>query len=164
MFAYEFVIIHRVAAIMKDVDIISRCVDPLVDQYNMTYIRLHSEDVTKRPFAYSFDVFARCTNTRHVSASDALSISITTASITSISALYHSHIIFLQYFLSIHTLPFFSLTTVLVSHPSSSFPLRTLSGYMFIPLSILSHQYYLLKGTIPFSISSTNPIHLIFQL
>ena len=57
LLAYEFVIIHRVAAMMKDVDSISRCVDPLVHQYNMTAIRLHSEDITKHPFAYSFDVF-----------------------------------------------------------------------------------------------------------
>ena len=92
MLAYEFVIIHRVAAMMKDIDNFSCCVDTLVHQYNMNDIRLHSEDFAKRPFAYSFYVFARCTNPRHVSASDALSISITTASITSISALYYSPI------------------------------------------------------------------------
>ena len=113
--AYEFVIIRRVAAMMKDVDSISRCVDPLVHQYNMTAIRLHSEDITKRPFVYGFDVFARCTNPRHISASDALSISITISSITSNSALYHSSIKFSPAFpINIYTLPFFYLTTVLV--------------------------------------------------
>ena len=80
--AYEFVIIHRVAAMMKDVDSISRCVDPLVHQYNMTTVRLHSDNVTTRPSACTFDVFAGCTNPRHLSASDVLSISITTSSIT----------------------------------------------------------------------------------
>ena len=163
LLAYEFVIIHRVATMMKDVDSISRCVDPLVHQYNMTDVRLHSEDVTKRPFAYSYDVFTRCTNPRHITASDALSISITTASITSISALYYSPINFLRYFLSTYTLLFFYLTTVLVSRPFPSFLLRTLSGYLLIPLLIISHQYYLLKGTIPSSISSANSINFIFQ-
>ena len=62
LLAYEFVIIHRVAAMMKDVDSISRYVGPLVHQYNMTTVRLHSEDDTKRPFTYNFDIFARCTN------------------------------------------------------------------------------------------------------
>ena len=57
-----------------------------VDFLNCSYAGI------KRPFAYSYDVFARFTNPRHVSVSDALSISITTASITSISALYHSPI------------------------------------------------------------------------
>ena len=75
---------------IKDLDSISPCVDPLVYQYNMTAIRLHSEVVTKSLFAYSFDVFTRCTNQRHVTASDELSISTTTVSITSISVLYLS--------------------------------------------------------------------------
>ena len=83
LLAYEFVIIHRVASMKKNVDSISRCVSPLVHQYNMTDVRLHSEDVTQCPFAYSFDVFARC-----------ISISIITASITLISDLYHSPIKF----------------------------------------------------------------------
>ena len=88
---------------VKDVDSISRCVDPLIHQYKMTAFRLHSEDVTKRSFTYNFDAFARCTNPRHFSVSDALSISTTTASITSFSTLYHSPIQFSPVFLiSIH--------------------------------------------------------------
>ena len=48
---------------MKDLDTVSRCIDTLVHQCNMTAIRLHVEDVTKRPFAYIFDVlFAALTN------------------------------------------------------------------------------------------------------
>ena len=51
-----------------------------------------------------FDVFICCTNLRHVKASDALFISITTSSITSISALYHSPIKFFPVF-SINLIP-----------------------------------------------------------
>ena len=48
--------------------------------------------VTIRPFAYSFNVFIRCNNPRHVTASDSLSISITRLSIPSIPTLYHTPI------------------------------------------------------------------------
>ena len=75
---------------MKDVDTISRYVDPLVHQYNMTAPRCQVKDVTKRLFAYRFDIFIRYINPRHVKASDTLSISITISSITSISTLYYS--------------------------------------------------------------------------
>ena len=69
----------------------------------------------------------------------------------------------LPYFLSPSTLLLFYLATVLVSRPFPSFLLHPSPGYLLIPLSILSHQYYLLKGTIPSSISSANQIHFIFQ-
>ena len=55
LLAYEFVIIHCLAAMMQDVDSISRYLDPLVHQYTITASRLHIKDVTIRLFAYSFD-------------------------------------------------------------------------------------------------------------
>ena len=85
---------------MKDVDGISRYVDPLVRQYNMIVTCLHIDDVTKRPFAYSFDVFISSTNPRHIVSSYVLSISITTESITPNFALYHSPIKFSPVFIT----------------------------------------------------------------
>ena len=75
---------------MKDVDTISRYVDPLVHQYNMTAPRFQVKDITKRLFVHRFDIFIRYINPRHVKVSDTLSISITISSITSISTLYYS--------------------------------------------------------------------------
>ena len=79
---------------MQDIDGVSRYIDPLVHQYAITASRLHIADMTVRLFAYSFDVFIRCNNPRHVTASDALSISITTSSIPSIPTLDHTPINF----------------------------------------------------------------------
>ena len=92
--AYEFVIIHCLAATMQDVDGVSRYIDPLLHQYIITASRLHTEDVIIRPFSYSFDVFIRCNNPRHVTASNALSVSITKSSIPSIPTLYYTPIKF----------------------------------------------------------------------
>ena len=84
----EFVIIHRLAAVMQDFDGISRYINPLIHQYTITASRLHIEDVAIRPFAYSVDDFIRSSNARHVTTSDALSSSITISSIPSIPTLY----------------------------------------------------------------------------
>ena len=100
LLAYKLIIIHRKATMMKDVDGISRYVDPLVRQYNMIATCLHIDDVTKRPFAYSFDVFISSTNPRHVVSSSVLSISITTVSITPNFALSHSPIKFSPVFIT----------------------------------------------------------------
>ena len=91
---YEFVIIHRLAAMIQDSDGVSRYIDPLVHWYTITASRLHAEDVTERPFTYSYDVFHACNNPRHVIASDALSISITITTHPSIPILYHTPIKF----------------------------------------------------------------------
>ena len=146
---------------MKDVDIISRCVEPFVHQYNMTDVRRHSENFNQRSFAYSFDVFTRCTNQRHITASNVLAISITTASITSISALYHSPIKL-------------SLVFSIIIHPSilspdhsscvSPFPIISPSHitWMYFDsvinsfVSILSTQGY---NTIQHFICASNPLH-----
>ena len=116
LLAYEFVIIHRVAPMIKDVDSVSRCVDSLVHQHNTTNIRLHTEVVTKRPSAYSFNVFIRCTNPRHVTAANALSFSITTSSITSISTLYHSPIKFSPVF------PISLIPSIILPDPNPRIP------------------------------------------
>ena len=79
---------------MEDVDGISRYIDPLVHQYTIIASRLHTEDVSIRPFAYSVDVFHHCNNQRHVITSNVLSISTTITSIPSIHLLYHTPIKF----------------------------------------------------------------------
>ena len=92
--AYEFVVIHRLAAMIQDVDGVSRYIYPLIHWYTITASRLHVENVTERPFAYSFDVFHSYNNPRHVTASDALSISITITTYPFIPILYHTPIKF----------------------------------------------------------------------
>ena len=74
---------------IQDVDGVSQYIDPLIHRYTITASRLHTENVTERPFVYSFDVFHRCNNPRHVTASNTLSISITIALNPSIPTLYH---------------------------------------------------------------------------
>ena len=177
LLAYEFVIIHRVAAMMKDVDSISRCVDLLVHQYNMTAVRLHSEDGNQYPFVSSFDVFTRCTNPRHVTASDTLAISITTASITSMSTLYHSPIKFSPVFsISIHP----SIFLPGHSPRASSFPIISPSHITWLSFdsvinffaSILSTQGYNIlqhficeSNQLHFSIATTiSPYTFIFYI
>ena len=94
LLAYEFVVIHRLAAMMQDIEGVSRYIDPIVHQYTIIASSLLAEDVTIHLFAYSFDVFHRCNNPRHVTASDVLSISITTGSSVSIPTLYQTPIKF----------------------------------------------------------------------
>ena len=161
LLAYEFVILHRLARMMLDVDGLARFMDPLVHRYTITASRLYTEDVTERPFAYSYDVFHSCNNPRHVSASDALSLPITTSSITSISALYHSPIKFS---------PVFPITinpsSLLPGHSSrvSSFPVIPPSSITWISFdsvvnpfsSILSTQGY---NTLQHFVCESNPLH-----
>jgi len=77
---------------MKDVNGISSCDDPLVYQYIITVSPLYSTGVVTHLFTYTFDIFIRCNNTRHITAFDELSISVTIVSITSIPTLYHIQI------------------------------------------------------------------------
>ena len=128
---YKFVIIHCVATIMKNTDAISHYVDSFVYQYNITAARLYIEDVTERPFAYSFDVFIRYTSPHCVKVTDAISISITTSSITLISAFYHSPINFSPVF-SISLIPSFFLMPIIVSYSVPLYLLRTSVGYLLI--------------------------------
>ena len=150
---------------MKYVDSISRYVDPLVYQYIITTSRLYTEDVTIRPFAYSFDVFIRCNNIRRVTDSDALSVSITTLSATSIPTLYHSSIKFSPILsTSVQFLLYLLLTLNLASYSLlySLFP--TSLGNYLIQSSIILLLYFLIKGTILFNTLSANQIHFTFLL
>ena len=79
---------------IQDVDGVSQYIDLLVHQYTIFASCLHAESVTIRPFAYRFDGFHRCINPRHVTASDDLSILITTVFGPFIPTLYHTLIKF----------------------------------------------------------------------
>ena len=50
----------------KDVDIVSRYIDPLIDKYFVIDFDVRTDDIRVRPFAYNFDVFLNYANLRHV--------------------------------------------------------------------------------------------------
>ena len=87
---YEFVNIHRATVIVKDVDDVSSYIYPLIYQYIITVSRLHTENITRRIFAYSFDVFIRYNNLHHIITSYTLSVSITVSLVIFIPILYHT--------------------------------------------------------------------------
>ena len=55
--AYDFVIIHRVSKMMKDVDAISCYIDPLINIYLVTAFIMRNNDVRQRIFDYNFNIF-----------------------------------------------------------------------------------------------------------
>ena len=146
---------------MKDVDSISRCIDPLVHQYNMTTVLLYNEDITKRPFVFSFDVLIRCVNPRHVTFSKTLSISITIASITSIFTLYHSPIKLFPVFL-ISLIP--SILLLDPKYRVSSFPAIPLSKITWISFDLVINYFaailfYQEYNTLQHFICESNPLN-----
>ena len=50
----------------KDVDVVSRYIDPLINKYFVIDFDVHTDDIRVRPFAYNFDVFLNYANPRHV--------------------------------------------------------------------------------------------------
>ena len=143
LLAYEFVIIYQVGTMIKDVDGICRYVDSRVRQFNMTASHLHVEDVTTRLLVYSFNVFIRCTNPRHVTTSDTLSPFITTSPISSISVLYYE---------PIRLSTVFNINPdIFVSSPVFHPPPRTSLGYPSIQSSIILPHFYSIMGIILFS-------------
>ena len=75
--AYEFVCIHRLNKMMKDIDSVCRHIDPLIHHYLVDAAVERSDDIMLRSFAYNFDVFSRCTDPRHVSHHDVISDTVT---------------------------------------------------------------------------------------
>ena len=142
LLAYEFVIIHHLAAMMQDVDGVSRYSDLLVHRYTITASRLHAEDVTERLFVYSFDVFHSCNNLRHVTASDALSVSITIATHPSISTIYHTPIKFSTIFSICPVLAIEHQSTDCHPLPIPGALLLQSLGYRLIRSSIFSPIFY----------------------
>ena len=66
LMAYEFVCLHRSNKMMKDVDGVCRHIDPLIHRYLVDANVMRSNDEMLRPFAYNFNVFSQCSNSRHV--------------------------------------------------------------------------------------------------
>ena len=134
---------------MKNVNSVSGCVDPLVYQYITTSIHLCTEDVTKRPFTYSFDIFIGCTDLRHVTVADTLSLSITTASVTSISTLYHSPIKFSPVF------PINLISPILLLDPNYrvvSFPVISSSNITWISFDSVINSFESISFTQEYNI------------
>ena len=100
---------------IKDVDGLSRYVDPLVYQYIITACHLHTEDVTTRPFIYSVDFCIFYNNSYRVAASYPLTISITTSSVTIIRIVYHNPIKFSS-IINLTSFPLIS-TLIIASYP-----------------------------------------------
>ena len=149
---------------MKTIDDISHYVKYLFYQYIITAFRLHSADVVTRLFVYSFDVFICCNNPHHITASDTLSISITTSWIPSILTLYYIKITFSTVFIFDFVL--------IISHQDPEYHILTFP--VTVPLEItwilfdLMINYlalfYFVKGTIPYNILSENPIVFHFSI
>ena len=57
LMTYEFICLHRVNRMMKDVDGVCRHIDPLIHRYLVGAAALHSANKLLRPFAYNYDVF-----------------------------------------------------------------------------------------------------------
>ena len=69
IFAYDFSIVHRPAKMMKNVYACSRHLNTLVYSYIATAYSMCHRDVIARPYAYSYDIFHRCTNPHRVKVS-----------------------------------------------------------------------------------------------
>ena len=57
---------------IKNLDAVSRYIDPLINKYLVAVFIMHDNDVRKRHFAYYFDVFLNCSNHRHIKHADLL--------------------------------------------------------------------------------------------
>ena len=89
LLAYEFVYLHRLNTMMKDVDGICRNIDPLIHRYFIEAATMCSTNIRLRPFAYNFDIFSSCSNPRHVSVADTSSAHKTVSTIPIPFALCH---------------------------------------------------------------------------
>ena len=89
-----FFINYHPSAMMKKFYTVYHYIDPFVHQYWVTTFCLHADDLDRRPFAYSFNMFICCYNPRQTTASSVLTFSITSSSIASISFFYNFLITF----------------------------------------------------------------------
>ena len=94
LLGYEFAIIHRAARMMKDVDGLSCHIDVLIHRYLIQAHDMQLVDITKRPYAYSFDSFISCSNPRHVTVSDSTITTEATSTLSPLSTIHHSPIHF----------------------------------------------------------------------
>ena len=139
LLGYEFAIIHRAASMMKDVDGLSRHIDVLVHRYLIQAHGMRLVDISKRPFAYSFDSFISYSNPHYVTVSDSTFTTEATSNLphfqlfiilhfTLLRRLFFNHIPFQKLLL----IPFITL-----------FPLKILFGYLLTPSLPLSIHSFL---------------------
>ena len=94
LMGYEFAIIHHAARMMKDVDDLSRHIDVIIHRYLIQAHDIHLVDISKQPYAYSFDSFISCSNPRRVTVSDSTITTETTSTLFPLSTIHHSLIHF----------------------------------------------------------------------
>ena len=114
----------------KDVDAISRYIDPLIKKYFVVFFIMPDNDIRKCPFAYNFDVFLNCSNSGHVKHTDLLLEDITVPNFPTPLVLYHTPVRFLYYVL------IFIVDKPLLLFYVLSFHLKTLHGYLLTQLFI----------------------------
>ena len=114
---YEFVIIHRPSKMMKNVDTVSRYIDPFIKKYLFLAFIMLDNDVRKRAFAYNFDVFLNCSNLRHVKYEDLLPEGTTAPTVPTPLVLCRTPIRFSLSCSSIHSVPTPSSLPRLVLRP-----------------------------------------------
>ena len=81
--SYDFVIIHRINKMRKDVDTVSCYIDRLI------YKHLRTENIPLRPFAYNLGVLLLCSNSLYIYETDLLLKHKTISTIPIPQALYH---------------------------------------------------------------------------
>ena len=81
---------------MKDVDGLSRHIDPLIHRYLVQTYIMRAADTTQQPFAYCHDTFASCSNPRRVVASDTTVITKSSFTLPFFPIVHHSPINFIS--------------------------------------------------------------------
>ena len=70
MLGYDIAIIHRIASMMKNMDGLSRHINPLIHRYLVQAYIIRAKDAIQRPFTYCHDNFTSCSNPRRFVVSD----------------------------------------------------------------------------------------------
>ena len=90
IFGYEFSIIHCIASMMKDVDGLSRYIDPLICRHLVQAYYIPANNNVLRPYDYCRDTFTNCYNSRRITASDTTVVTKLSSLILSLSIVHHS--------------------------------------------------------------------------
>ena len=89
-------IVHRITSMMKDVNGLSRNIDPLIHRYIVQAYTMRAADTTQRPFAYCHDTFTSCSNPRRVIASDTTAVTKLSSTLPPFPNIHHSSINFIS--------------------------------------------------------------------
>ena len=101
---------------MKNVDVVSRFIDPLTHKFLVTGFNVRTNNIRLRPFNYNFDVSSHCSNFRHIYDTDLLPEHTTVSTVPTPLVLYHSAVCFSLSISSInHASVPFSLPSIVIS-------------------------------------------------